>query len=84
MGAVVQGGNSALNDFSIDNMGNSHKVESIDDNNLVIDDKITIHTIYDSWFRWLIIYRRFTAKTEIDNKFNDTHGKVLLIKKEDY
>ena len=63
-GGGAQGGNSALNDFSIDNMGNSHKVESIDDNNLVIDDKITIHTIKSySWFRGVIIYRPFNKKT---------------------
>ena len=83
-GGGAQGGNSALNDFSIDNMGNSHKVESIDDNNLVIDDKITIHTPVTVGSGGSSYIDASLQKPEIDNKFNDTHGKVLLIKKEDY
>ena len=65
-------------------MGNSHKVESIDDNNLVIDDKITIHTPVTVGSGGSSYIDASLKKPEIDNKFNDTHGKVLLIKKEDY
>ena len=43
-GGGAVGGNSALNDFSLDNTGNSHSVVSTPDNNLVIDNKIKIHT----------------------------------------
>ena len=83
-GGGANGGNSALNDFSIDNMGNSHKVVSLNDNNLVIDDKITIHTPVTVGSGGSSYINPSLDNSKTNNKFNDTHGKVLLIKKKDY
>ena len=83
-GGGATGGNSALNDFSIDNMGNNHRVVSLNDNNLLIDDKITIHTPVTVGSGGSSYIDSSLENSKINNKFNDTYGKVLLIKKEDY
>lgn len=88
-GGGALGGNSALNDFSLDNTGNSHSVVSTPDNNLVIDNKIKIHTpvtIASGGSSFIIDNQNQNQNhnQNFSSKFNDTNGMVLLIKHGEY
>ena len=62
-------------------MGNNHRVVSLNDNNLLADDKITIHTPVTVGSGGSSYIDSSLENSKINNKFNDTYGKVLLIKK---
>ena len=83
-GGGAKGGNSALNSFSLDNMGNEHVIKSTDDNNIVIDNKNKVHIPVTAGSGGSSFIDSPFETSNFNSGFNSKHGTVLLIKHEEY
>ena len=79
-GGGAQGGKSSLNSFVLDVAGKKHLIEYLDNNNIVIDKKRTIHTPLSIGSGGSSFIESNFNTFNFTGNFNEADGKVLFIK----